>query len=305
MRTRQTATILFSIAGILVDYLAYTLLPSVPSFVIGLVAIGILVIAVILWFSEGKELEKPIQVEVKYPVQQKANLDVQALQHFKGYSLPPKVQILPDLPDGQHQFSLTNVGASTPPEVYGRLAISQKLEVHRGTVDSANQNAIIQELIAKFAVVRVFCISGDVENCRAEVKYRISQMYGRPMSSPMVYGGTLNWFDLNAKRSIQSNMEAVIQERNFGINKYLHNPTETLHEGDEKDLLVFYMVKDIPSVFMCSDVLGQGSNVGTIVQGQKLGLELEISLAGQGYPKTIWHFLATVNEWDDLALQRI
>jgi hypothetical protein len=255
--------------------------------------------------AEPPEKPAKMEVEFKYPEPQKANLDVQALKHYKGYALPDKIEILPDLSDGQHQFKGTSMGASTPLEEYGRLSQSQKLEVHQYTVDSTSKSAIIKELIAKFGVVRVYCISGDVSECRAEVKYRIAEIYGRPRSSPMVYGGVLNWFDLNAKRDIQNNMESVLQERGQGINKYLHNATETLHEGDERDLLVFYMIKDIPSVFLCSDVLGQGSNLGTLPQGQRIKFELEISLAGQGYPKTIWHFLATVHEWDDFALQRI
>ena len=180
------------------------------------------------------------------------------------------------------------------------FSISQKLEVYSGKIGEP-----FKKIIVKFAVIRVYCLAGDVENCRAEVKYRITEIYGKPHNSPMVYAGYLNWFDLNTKRDIQAHLQTTVQDCNIGINKYLHNTIETLHDGDDKDLLVFYMIKDIPAVFLCSDVLGQGASVGAVIEGQKLKFELEIALAGTSYPKTIWHFTATVNAWDDFSIQRI
>jgi hypothetical protein len=224
------------------------------------------------------------------------NLDVYPLQHFKGYALPPKVETK-DLGNGQKESTLTAVAPSHPEE-YGRLTISQKLEVMGGPIDKPPK-----ELIAKFGVVRVYCVEGDALGCRAELRYRIVEQWGQKFSMAMVSGGYLNWFRLSMKRDIQAHFESIDSERSKGINKYLQNTLEDLHQGDEKDLLIFYMIKDLPAVFLCTDV--DQSSLGVIAPGKGTKAELEIALTAQLYPKTFWRFLITVSDWDDFNIQRM
>jgi hypothetical protein len=67
MQRREVSSLIFAIAGILIDYLVAILFPSIPLGVIAVVAIALLVIAAILWYSGKPEEQKTIQVEVKLP----------------------------------------------------------------------------------------------------------------------------------------------------------------------------------------------------------------------------------------------
>jgi len=246
--------------------------------------------------KSGETKEKPIQVEVKYP-EPSPVLDLRPLPHYKGYGLPLKVEILPDLPDGQHQATATNVGASTAE--YNLLEISQKLEAWKGSI-----NQPMNELIVKFGVIRVHCISGDALNCRAQVKVRIIEMYGQIRPTNFVDWGYLNWFSVAIKRDIQQNkFDEIYPAKHLGLNKYLKNTSVDLHEGDEKDLLVFYMIKDLPNVFLCTDI--ETAHAGSVFSsGQTLKFEVEIGLTAQRYPKNIWTFFVTVEDFDDFKIER-
>jgi hypothetical protein len=253
----------------------------------------------ILDFALGREKtvsEKPEQIIVTPVEAPPPNLDVYPLQHFKGHALPPKVETR-ELGDGQKESTLTAVGPSHPEE-YNRLAISQKLEVFGGPIDKPPK-----ELIVKFGVIRVYCIEGDALGCRAELRYRILEQLGQKFSMAMVSGGYLNWFRLSMKRDIQNHLESIDSERGQGINKYLQNTLEDLHQGDEKDLLLFYMIKDLPAVFLCTDV--NQASLGSLVPGKGIKAEIEIALTAQRYPKTSWRFLVTVSDWDDFSIQRM
>jgi len=238
--------------------------------------------------------KKPIQVEVKYepsPV-----LDLRPLPHYKGYGLPLKIEILPDLPNGKHQARGTNVGASTAE--YNLLEISQKLEVYKGLLDQP-----LNELVAKFGVIRVRCMSGDAIGCKAEAKARIIQMYGRMHPTNFVDAGYLNWFSVAIKRDIQNKFDEIYPAKHLGLNKYLKNTNIDLRQGDEKDLLIFYMIKDLPNVFLCTDV--ESATAGSIfTSGQTLRFEVEIGITAQKYPRNTWNYFVTINDFDDFKIER-
>ena len=51
MRRREIASVIFALAAFPVDYLVYTLLPSISTVVVLLVTIVMLAIATFLWFT--------------------------------------------------------------------------------------------------------------------------------------------------------------------------------------------------------------------------------------------------------------
>lgn len=243
---------------------------------------------------EPKKDDPPIKLELKYP--QVATLELRPLKHYKGYMLPPKVEMLPDTPDGKHSANITNVGDSTVE--YSLLERSQKLEV---ITDILTQP---KELIAKFGVVRVRCISGDALNCRAQLRVRLIEMYGQIHLTNFVDWGYLNWFSVAIKHNIQQNkFNDIYPSKHLGLNKYLLNTSVDLHQGEEKDLLLFYMIKDLPNVYLCTDV--EIAHAGSVfASGQTLKFEVEISLAAQGYPKNTWTYFVTIDDFDNYKIER-
>lgn len=241
-----------------------------------------------------KEETPPIQVEVKY-LEVQPVLDLRPLPHYKGYSLPLKVEVK-DLGGGTKTATATNVGASTAE--YNLLEISQKLEIMKGPIDEP-----MKELIAKFGVVRVRCISGDAVGCKAQAKVRIIEMYGQVHPTNFVDWGYLNWFSVAIKRDIQTNkFDEIYPVKHLGLNKHLKNVSMDLHQGDEKDLLVYYMIKDVPNVFICSDV--QMAQAGSVFsRGQTLKFEIEIGLTAERYPKNTWSYFVTITDFDEFKME--
>ncbi len=260
------------------------------------------IVGVLLWSFRDrieaalKGKAEPQKVEVINLLQSPAVLDFRPLPHYKGYQLPLKVEVK-NLRNGKKTATATNVGASTAE--YNLLEISQKLEVAKGPIDQP-----LNELIAKFGVIRVHCVSGDALNCRAQVRVRIIEMYGQVRPTNFVDWGYLNWFSVAIKREIQQNkFDEIYPVKHLGLNKYLRNTTVDLHEGDEKDLLIFYMIKDLPSVFLCTDI--ETAHAGSVFSsGQTLKFEVEIGLTAQRYPKNIWTFFVTVEDFDDFKIER-
>ena len=252
-------------------------------------------VAYIIWRQTrgGKTSEPPIKVEFKLPDPSPV-LDLRPLPHYKGYMLPLKVEVK-DLGDGKKEATATNVGASAPE--YGLIESSQILQVAKGPIDQT-----MNEILAKFGVVRVHCVSGDAFGCRAEAKVRIVQMYGQMHPTNWLDVGYLDWFSMAIKRDIQQNrLDEIYPAKHLGMNKYLQNSSIDLHQGDEKDLLIFYMIKDIPNVFLCTDV--ESAQAGHIFSpGQTLKFEIEVGLTAQRYPKDIWRYMVTINDFDDFNM---
>jgi len=85
------------------------------------------VIALILWFSGKAEEDQKQEIIVKYP--EPIVLSLRPLPHYKGYGLPPKVEVK-DLGDGMKSVFGTIMGGSTPE--YNLLEPSHKLESYKG-----------------------------------------------------------------------------------------------------------------------------------------------------------------------------
>ncbi len=297
---RQSLAIL-AIAGFCVFLIVLILSEVVTLNEVSVAIVAAIVGAIFLiaWWGFRKSIEdedKPKKVEVINLPQDTPILTLNPLTHFKGHMLPPKIKRLPDTKDGKHHAELTNVGDST--KEYNLLESSQRLEV---ITDILNSNP--KELIAKFGVIRVRCVSGDAINVRAQIKVRIIQMYGQIHPTNFVDWGYLNWFDIVTKRKIQHNIDEIYPLKHLGLNKYLLNTHIDLHEGDEKDLLLFYMIKDLPSVYICSDV--ETAQVGSVFSsGQTLKFQVEIGVTAQKYPKNVWTYFVTINEFDDFKIER-
>lgn len=259
------------------------------------------IVGVLLWgFRDRieralKGKAEPQKVEVINLPQSPPVLDLRPLPHYKGYQLPLKVEVK-DLGNGKKTATATNVGASTPE--YNLLEISQKLEVAKGPIDQP-----MNELTAKFGVIRVHCVSGDALNCKAQAKVRIIELYGQMHPTNFVDWGYLNWFSVAIKRDIQQNrFDEIYPVKHLGLNKYLKNAAVDLYQGDEKDLLVFYMIKGLSNVFLCTDV--EIAHAGSVFSsGQTLKFEVEIGVTAQGYPRMAWSYFVTVNDFDDFKIE--
>jgi hypothetical protein len=230
-------------------------------------------------------------------------IDFTPLPHFKGYILPPIVERLPDLPDGQHQAKMTVAEPSSPDR--GRLAKSQVIDAYWNI--NPDDLSSIKELIAKFGVIRVTAREKQMTDISAELKVVMVKdiIHPNPMSYNIMNFGYLNWFSIDLKNKIlqdQSVLSDIDKNRGMGLNKYLLNPKETIHKDESKDLLIFYMVKDIPAVFLCAG--STTSNLGIPQEGKPVEFQFEISITADDFPKTTWSFKASA-EWDDFKVEAL
>ncbi|MGI0014592.1 MAG: hypothetical protein ACREBU_14295, partial [Nitrososphaera sp.] len=267
---------------------------------LGATALGIFVFTAVASVLNRRKQEaaksnpSKIEVEVKYPDPAPV-LELRPLPHYKGHSLPLQVETR-ELGDGKKESTATNVGASTPE--YGLLEISQRFEAWKGQIDKP-----MSELIIKCGVIRVKCVSGDAINCKAELKSRLVRLDGQIYPSNWLEVGYCNWFSVAIKADVlQNKLDDILPAKHLGINKFLKNPTMDLHQGDERDLLLFYMTKDLPNVFLCTDV--EGAHAGSIFSpGQTLQFELEIGITAQRYPRNTWRYLITISDFDDFKIE--
>ena len=274
----------------------YTLLPTISIVLIAISTAGLFAFATVLWLTGKKEAEKkgPIEVIVKYP--EPIVLSLRPLPHYKGYALPLKVEVKPN-PDGTKTATATNMGPSMPEA--NLLEPSQKFEVMKGPIDQP-----MQELIAKFGVIRVQCVNGDALDCRAEAKVRIIEMYGQVHATNWIQAGYLNWYSTEMKSDLLRNkFDEIYPVKHLGLNKYLRNISVDIHQGDQKDLLVFYMIKDLPNVFICSSV--ESAHAGSIFgSGQTLKFEIEIGMTARTYPRSTHNYFVTIEQFDDYEIEQ-
>ena len=94
--------------------------------------------------------------------------------------------------------------------------------------------------------------------------------------------------------------EGEEKPKGMGLNKYLKNTFENLHSNEEKDLLIFYMIKDMTPVFLCTD--SEGGAVGYAVEDKPVKFEIELSITAEKYPKTTFRYLVSA-KWDDYQIQ--
>lgn len=230
-------------------------------------------------------------------------VELTPLPHFQGYILPPRIEV-EDLPDGQHRAKMTNVGATSPER--GRLEGSQVIDAYW---QQGGDIRDFGELIVKFGVIRVKALKGELRNARAEIGVlrKRNGFHDYPIVDKFRNEGYLNWFSLAIKKSILMNtltLGEIARSKNLGLNKYLRNPIEYVHENETKDLLLFYMMKDVPYVFLCTE--SEHSIASDImVGGKEVEFNVVISITADGLPKTDFKFDIRVAAFDEYSIRKV
>jgi hypothetical protein len=248
-----------------------------------------------------KGTEEPMKVVViqKVPV-----LDLQPLPHRRGLPRLPTMDDLRQKMGEANRFPLKEGVVArkgplptefTHPEAkfLERSQLISKLEYN---FDFTTKT----KLRAKFGVIRVRSLSGTVKNCKADVRYRVLEEEGKPMDEKWISDGCLNWYspELAAKLVVSPIDRSAWT---YGINRYLIKSEETIPDGETKDLLVFYMIEDVPNVHLCSSM--DSAPLGWAEKGP-VKFEIELAVTGDEYPKTIWKFQGSAI-WDDFSLTRV
>ncbi len=78
-------------------------------------------------------------------------------------------------------------------------------------------------------------------------------------------------------------------------------PTSSV-QSESKDLLLFYMIKDTQTVFLCSSV--DSMPIGSVDDNHPVIFEVEMILSGEGYFATKWRYRVRVL-WDDFQITRV
>jgi hypothetical protein len=161
----------------------------------------------------------------------------------------------------------------------------------------------------RFGMIQGTSLSGDAVGCKASVK--METKIAASDKTIWVEKGFLNWYSFNGRRqvfTIKRLNGAGIDEssstinRQIGINHYLNNIEETVHEDDPKNLQLFYVLKN-GNVFLCTELDNQmDSHAGTVAQGP-LTIRLEITFTAQGIPKTVRRYDVKVLAWDDFIIK--
>jgi len=152
------------------------------------------------------------------------------------------------------------------------------------------------EYIAKFGVLRVKALNGNAYKCRASAKIKVTHQLGRYNPQKWEDVGMLNWFSTPRKEQLDGKFDRLANLKDYGLNKYLKNETTTILENTEKDLLVMYMVKGNPKVFICNN--GDTRVIGWVEPNKFLKFTLELTLSAQNNPLTTCQYLVSVL-WDD------
>jgi len=288
MRLKRWQKIIIGIATWITLAVVITIISSVGSpFLAPIIATVITLLSPRL---SDKILDKIFGKEEKKPI-----LEIRSLPHYKGelvYSKP----VTTDLGDGRKRTTITTDDTSTTPE-FAFLSKSQWFSWQWGKIDN------LQTFFAKFGVLRVHCVAGEAIDCRASIRCRQIEQFGSsPSGSYWSSCGYLNWYSNSLRANMVLSMD-VEKEKGLGFNKYLKNISENLQQGDEKDLLLFYMIKGLPSVFLCTDMNSIPAGL-SLEDKPPLKFEVEVTLTAQGYTKTFWRFLVTA-KWDDYQIQAL
>jgi len=270
-----------------------TLVMLIPSmlFTFKLILIGLpiaFLVVISLWYF--------LSYVKKHEVNAETILDIRPLSHYRGFPVPPSPAIKRVNPDG----SITIIGKNdsrTTTEDVQFLAPSQLLAVWYGKLDEEKS-----EFIAKFGVVRVRAVNGDLKNCNVKVRYRITEEMGSLNNIPKWYdGGYLNWFSPPIKQKFGN--YNLLGKINSGINEYLKNGKVDIYQGEENDILLFYIIKNSPAIHLRSDfdfsVIGYAND-----EKMPLKVELELHIAGEGFRSIVKGFRASA-VWDDFCIEEI
>ena len=135
------------------------------------------IVAVLIWgfkdqieeIFKGKPEPQKVEV-VNFPQIIAPVLTLSPLPHYKGYMLPPEFETK-DIGNGLHQSTMKPQLNTT---LEARLmSISQHIQLFSGTPIGP-----FKELIAKFGVIRVHCISGDAIGCKIEANVNLIEQFG-------------------------------------------------------------------------------------------------------------------------------
>jgi len=265
----------------------------------GAVIIGALYFG--FWKPEGKA--EPIKIEVALP--KTPVLDLEPLPHYRGHPLPPsKERGLSGIPLAEAGVTIQKAepsGYSHPDAKF--LKDCQWITLFGFFPPSHSPTPI---LIAKFGVVQVHCLSGDVMKCKAEIRFRTLEESGKIINGDWRRGGCLNWFSPELKEKLFHTMIGHMPEfqaqLGSGINHYLLNTELDITQGQKKELLLFYMIDANPSVFLCTSL--ESSPTGVVQNGNPVKFEIEITVTGEGYNPTVWLYRVTAL-WDDFQIVRV
>jgi hypothetical protein len=246
-------------------------------------------------FFQGKP--EPSKVEIVNLPKTNPILTLSPLPHHKGYMLPPRLETF-NTASGEHKFGILGDSSDEVTQLSSSQAICSI---------SMSPNAPAKELIAKFGVIRVHCISGEALNCRVEVKVQLLEQLGRVYRDVPRNVGFGNWFSMANKSSIfdplnPNKFEIIVANKGVGLNRYLKNTTVNLHYNEERDFLLFYMIKDIPNVWVCTDV--ESAQVGMTVESLPCRFEVELLVTADNYSQTSFKFRVTA-KWDDYLIQQM
>jgi len=236
---------------------------------------------------------EPQKVEVVNLPRDMPVLTLTPLPHYRGYMLPPEYETK-DIGNGVHRSTMKPQLNTT---VEARLmSSSQHIQIFSGPLTGP-----YKELIVKFGVIRVHCIGGDAIGCKVEAKVNLIEQFGKPYHKTWYNVGYVNWFSLALRNEFIHFFEGEEKPKGMGLNQYLKNTVEDLHYDEEKDLLLFYMIKDMTPVFLCTDA--EGAPVGYAVEDKPVRFEIELSIRAEKYPRTTFRYLVSA-KWDNYEIQQ-
>jgi hypothetical protein len=274
-------------------------------------------IAWLIWWGWGEHIERlargrrgpepPLHVQItNLPTISVPVLALTPLPNHKGY--PRQEPKLVELANGQCAIDFPSLPGSDPESKL--LTESQIISrvLFEATVSQSQKETELIELIIKFGVIRVRCVTGNALNCKVEAKIRIIEKLGKTLNGGWFGIGYINWFSLSKKRELRSKYPSPedLKELKFNhpeINKCFLNSVENLHENEERDLLLFYMIKDDPllNIYSCTDT---GDLIASALFDEKVKFEIELSVTAQNYPKTTFRYIVTA-KWDDYQIQQV
>lgn len=114
-------------------------------------------------------------------------------------------------------------------------------------------------------------------------------------------GGYLNWFSPSIKQDLSK--YNLLEKIYHGINGYLRNEKMDIYQGEDKDLLLFYVIKGSPKVHLCSGLEHYEIGIATD-ENMPLGFKLELTIAGENFPSVVKRF--NINAvWDNFAIEEL
>jgi hypothetical protein len=274
-------------------------IPPPYNYFVFIIAIAILGVTAIS--TKSHSAEKPIKVEIvgKTPV-----LELEPLRHHRGLPVPLSISDLKHkhevLMELAKQYPMQNLArkGDLPTEFTDPEGKSLEPSQWLSQYDFDFNNLVLRgKLRVKFGVIRVRSLSGTVKACKAQVRYRVLEDEGKAKDEKWIEGGFLNWYS----PELRSKMFVVGLDRSawtYGINRYLLNSEQTIPDRETRDLWAFYMIEDVPNVHLCSSM--ESAPLGWAKE-YPVKFEIELTVTGDDYPRTIWKFEGKVM-WDDFSL---